>query len=277
MHIVSGRFDVTGEVAGLAREAYLRFIDENALWWTIYPSVAALEKDIVQAGIELLRGDGGCRGNFTGGGTESIMLAVKAARDYCRERQPAIQRPNIVLPVSAHPAFHKAAHYLGVEVRTTGVETTAFRADVTAFCDAIDAQTILCVGSAPNFSHGTVDPIAAMSEIARERGVLFHVDGCVGGIYLSHLRMLGRFDKPFDFSLPGVTSISADLHKYGYAPKNASLVLYRNPELRRHAWYINSATTDYIVFNSTVQSTRTAGPLAAAWVTMRRQASPHLR
>ncbi len=268
-HIASGRFDISPDVATLAREAYLQFIDENALWWTIYPSIAAMEKDVVQAGIELLRGNAGCRGNFTSGGTESIMLAVKAARDYCRAKKPQITRPNIVLPVTAHPAFHKAAHYLGVETVMTEVETQGFRAEPESFRNAIDEQTILCVGSAPNFSHGTVDPIATLSEIARERGILFHVDGCVGGLYLSHLRMLGRYDQPFDFSLPGVTSISADLHKYGYAPKNASLVLYRTPELRQHAWYINSATTDYIVFNTTVQSTRTAGSLAAAWATLR--------
>ncbi len=268
-HIVSGRFDVSGEVAGLAKEAYLQFIDENALWWTMYPSLVAMEKDIVQAGIELLRGNAGCRGNFTSGGTESILLAVKSAREYARSKRPHVQQPNIVLPISAHPAFHKAAHYLGIDIIMTDVEPEGFRAELGSFRAAINENTILCVGSAPNFSHGTVDPIAEMSEIACESGILFHVDGCVGALYLSHLRMLGRFEKPFDFSLPGVTSISADLHKYGYAPKNASLVLYRTPELRQHAWYINSATTDYIVFNTTVQSTRTAGPLAAAWVTMR--------
>ncbi|MGJ8668782.1 MAG: pyridoxal phosphate-dependent decarboxylase family protein [Oceanococcus sp.] len=267
--ILSGRFDPAEDVATLAKEAYLRYLDLNALYFNLFPSISQMEKDIVGAVKELLRGSGSCCGNFTSGGTESIMLAMKAARDFCRATKPHITQPNIVLPITAHPAFHKAADYLGLTVIMTTVDTTGFRADLTAFADAINDQTIICVGSAPNFSHGTVDPIEEMSEIARERGILFHVDACVGGLYLSHLRMAGRFHKAIDFSLPGVTSISTDLHKYGYAPKNASIVLFRTPQLRQHAWFVNSRTTEYTVFNTTVQSTRTAGPVAAAWVTMR--------
>ena len=267
--ILSGRFDPAEDVAELAKAAYLQFLDLNALYFNLFPSITRMEQDIVAAVRELLRGGASCCGNFTSGGTESIMLAMKAARDHSRATRPEITRPNIVLPITAHPAFHKAAQYLGLEIITTAVDTTGFRADLDAFADAINDQTIVAVGSAPNFSHGTVDPIEAMSEIARERGLLFHVDACVGGLYLSHLRLAGRFDKAIDFSLPGVTSISTDLHKYGYAPKNASVVLFRNPQLRQHAWFVNSATTEYPVFNTTVQSTRTAGPVAAAWVTMR--------
>ena len=267
--ILSGRFDPGEDVSKVAKTAYLRYLDQNALYFNLFPSITQMEKDIVGAVRELLRGGGSVCGNFTSGGTESIMLAMKSARDFSRANRPDVTRPNIVLPITAHPAFHKAAQYLGLEVIVTPVDTTGFRADVDAFADAINEQTIVGVGSAPNFSHGTVDPIEQMAGIAKDKGILFHVDACVGGLYLSHLRMAGRFDKAIDFSLPGVSSMSTDLHKYGYAPKNASIVLFRTPQLRQHAWFVNSQTTEYPVFNTTVQSTRTAGPVAAAWATFR--------
>ncbi|HYC57890.1 MAG TPA: aminotransferase class V-fold PLP-dependent enzyme, partial [Candidatus Binatia bacterium] len=205
----------------------------------------------------------------TSGGTESILMAVKASRDHARANRPHIRHPKIVVPITAHPAFHKAAHYLGLEVVVTPVDTTGFRADVDAFEKALDADVVLGVGSAPNFSHGTIDPIGRMAAAAKERGVLFHVDGCVGGIYLSIMRRMGEKLPDFDFSVDGVTSISADLHKYGYAPKNASVVLYRNRDLRRHAFFVCSGTTEYAVINPTAQSSRTGGPVAAAWAILK--------
>ena len=267
--ILSGRFDPGQSVSDVAKAAYLRYLDQNVLYFNLFPSLMQMEGDIVGAVKELLRGTDTVCGNFTSGGTESIMLAMKAARDFSKATRPEIAQPNIVLPITAHPAFHKAAQYLGLEIIVTPVDTTGFRADVQAFADTINSQTIVGVGSAPNFSHGTVDPIEEMSIIAQEKGILFHVDACVGGLYLSHLRMAGRFDKAIDFSLPGVTSISTDLHKYGYTPKNASVVLFRHSQLRQNAWFVNSQTTEYPVFNTTVQSTRTAGPIAAAWATFR--------
>ncbi|WP_165390347.1 aspartate aminotransferase family protein [Thalassococcus sp. S3] len=267
--IVSGLYDPGAEINDLAKSAYGMFLSQNALYFNLYPSVARMEQDLVGAALTLLRGDGSSCGNITSGGTESIMLAVKSARDTARQTRPEVTKPRIVLPITAHPAFHKAAHYLGIETVVTKVDPTGFRADLSDFEAALDDQTILAVGSAPNYSHGTVDPISEMSELARSKGILFHVDGCVGGLYLSYMRRLGLRDKPFDFSLPGVTSISVDLHKYGYAPKNASLVLYRNRALRQAAWFINSSTTEYAVINPTVQSSRTSGPIAAAWAVMR--------
>jgi sphinganine-1-phosphate aldolase len=130
-------------------------------------------------------------------------------------------------------------------------------------------NTIIAVGSAPNFSHGSIDPIAEMAEMAQKRNILFHVDGCVGGIYLSIMRRMGEPVRDFDFSVPGVTSISADLHKYGYTPKNASVILYRNRDLRKYAWFICSSTTEYVVINATTQSSKTGGPVAAAWAMLR--------
>jgi glutamate/tyrosine decarboxylase-like PLP-dependent enzyme len=267
--ILTGLYDAGGDAHAVAVEAYTRFLAQNALYINMYPSLAKLEREVVAAVAELLRGDGDVAGNITSGGTESILLAVKTARDWSRANRPNVHTPQIVLPVTAHPAFHKAAHYLGLEVVVTPVDATGFRADVAAFAAAMGPNAILGVGSAPNFSHGTIDPIAEMAAIARERGALFHVDGCVGGIYLSVLRRMGERVRDFDFAIPGVTSISADLHKYGYAPKNASVLLYRNRDLRSHAWFVCSSTTEYAVINPTVQSSRTGGPIAAAWAVMR--------
>ena len=267
--ILTGLYDAGGEAHAVAVEAYTRFLAQNALYINMYPSLGKLEREVVASVAELLRGDDQVAGNITSGGTESILLAVKAARDWSRANRPHVTAPQVVVPVTAHPAFHKAAHYLGLEVVVTPVDTTGFRADVAAFAAAMGPNAILGVGSAPNFSHGTIDPIGEMAAIARERGALFHVDGCVGGIYLSILRRMGERVRDFDFSLPGVTSISADLHKYGYAPKNASVLVYRNRDLRSYAWVVCSSTTEYAVINPTVQSSRTGGPIAAAWAVLR--------
>jgi sphinganine-1-phosphate aldolase len=144
-----------------------------------------------------------------------------------------------------------------------------YRADLKSFEKALRENTIIAVGSAPNFSHGSIDPITEMADMAKKRNILFHVDGCVGGIYLSIMRRMGEPVRDFDFTVPGVTSISADLHKYGYTPKNASVILYRNRELRKFAWFICSTTTEYVVINATTQSSKTGGPFAAAWAMLR--------
>lgn len=267
--LLTGLYDAGEGAHGLAVEAYTRFLAQNALYINMYPSLGRLERDVVASVGQLLRADDDVVGSITSGGTESILMAVKTARDWSREHRPHITAPEIVLPVTAHPAFLKAAHYLGLRVVQTAVDTTGFRADVAAFAAALGPNAILGVASAPNFSHGTIDPIPAMAAVAKERGALFHVDGCVGGIYLSVLRRMGTPLPDFDFSVPGVTSISADLHKYGYAPKNASVVLYRNRELRKFAWFVCSSTTEYAVINPTAQSSRTGGPVAAAWAVLR--------
>ncbi len=267
--LLTGLYDAGEGAHDLAVEAYTRFLAQNALYINMYPSLGRLERDIVASIAELLRADADVVGSITSGGTESILMAVKTARDWSREHRPHITRPEIVLPVTAHPAFLKAAHYLDVRVVQTPVDTTGFRADVGAFRDAFGPDVILGVGSAPNFSHGTIDPVPELAAIAKGRGALFHVDGCVGGIYLSVMRRMGLAVRDFDFSVPGVTSISADLHKYGYAPKNASVVLYRDRELRKHAWFVCSSTTEYAVINPTAQSSRTGGPVAAAWAILR--------
>lgn len=266
--ILTGIYDPGRETEAVVKQAYTNFLTENVLYPNLFPSLLQLENEVVRALADLLRGDADVVGNCTSGGTESIMLAVKAARDRARAEHPEIENPEIVLPQTAHPAFSKAAHYLGLKVVMTPFDLTSFRADPQAMRQAITPNTILLVASAPCYSHGVIDPIAEIAEIARERGVLLHVDACVGGIHLSLLRKAGYALADFDFSVPGVTSLSVDMHKYGYAPKNVSVILYRERALRRYAFFASADTTAYAVLNPTVLSSKSGGPLAGAWAAL---------
>jgi sphinganine-1-phosphate aldolase len=249
------------EVHEAAHRAYAEMLEVNMLDPTAFPSMVALEKQVVGA-VAALLGRPGAPGIFTGGGTESIMLAVKAARDA---RPGAAQ---VVLPVTAHPAFHKAAHYLGMEIVPVPVDPATFRASVPAVEAAVHDRTAMVVASAPSYPQGVVDPVEEIAAIAASRGVPCHVDACVGGWLLPWLREAGAHVPPFDLSVPGVTSISCDLHKYGYAPKGASVLLFRDAALRRKAYFASAAWPGYTIINATVQSSRSAGPLAGAWATL---------
>lgn len=249
----------------LAGDVYRQFLATNGLDPTAFPSLMRLENEVVGFAAEHLGGGPEAAGSFTSGGTESLILAVKTAREWAREHRPQVKRPKLVLPVSAHAALHKAAHYLGVETVLTPVDPESFRADVPALAAAIDDDTILVAASAASYAHGVVDPIAEIAAVARARGVLFHVDACIGGFLLPYFRRLGAAVPDFDLSVPGVTSISMDLHKYAYAPKGASVLLHRERSLRRHQFYACARWTGYPVVNATVQSTKSGGPLAAAW------------
>lgn len=255
-------------VHDLAATAYLEMLEVNCLDPTAFPSIVALERRIVAAVAGRLGGGPDTPGIFTSGGTESIMLVVKAARDARLAGGPPVEgRPRIVLPVTAHPAFHKAAHYLGVDVDAVPVDAS-FRADPAAVAAALTPQTVLVVASAPSYPQGVLDPVEEIARIAASAGVPCHVDACVGGWILPWLRDTGRPVPPFDLSVPGVTSLSCDLHKYGYAPKGASVVLFADEALRRHAYFASARWPGYTVINATVQSSRSAGPLGAAWATL---------
>lgn len=262
-------YDPGPELAELAAKAYLLYLTENALDPTAFPSLVRLENEVVRMIADLLRGDDRVVGNFTSGGTESILLAVKTARDLARAERPQITAPEIVLPRTAHSAFHKAAWYFGLKPVVTPINPVTFQADVEAMRKAITRNTVLLVGSAPGYAQGVVDPIEEIGRLALEHNVLFHVDACVGGIHLSFMRLNGYETPPFDFSVPGVTSISADMHKYGYAPKGASTILYRNKEIRKHQLFACAATATYALINSTVLSTKSGGPIAAAWAMLK--------
>ncbi len=261
-------YDAGREAEDIGKEAYVRFLGENALDPTAFPSAHRLEAEIIGIAASHLGGNERTTGNFTSGGTESIMLAVKAARDHARRERPAIVRPEIVLPTTGHAAFRKAAHYLGMEVVAVDVDPRTFKADAQGMKRAVTPSTVLLVGSAPSWAHGAMDPIREIGELALETGVLFHVDACVGGFLLPYFRRLGVPVPEFDFRVPGVTSMSMDLHKYAFAPKGASMVMYRDKALRRHQIFGCAEWPGYTVVNPTVQSSKSAGPLAAAWAVM---------
>ena len=260
------------EAEEVGKAAYASFLTENGLDPTSFPSLLAFENDVVAMLLAHLGGNEAGAGNFTSGGTESIILAVKSAREFARTHRPELfvdgRRPAIVLPTTAHAAFHKAADYLEMRVIAVPVDHQTYQADIAAMAAAIDDDTVLMVGSAPSYAHGVIDPITAMGELALERKLLFHVDACVGGFLLPFFRELGAPVPAFELAVPGVTSLSVDLHKYAFCPKGASLVLYNDRSLREKQIFACTEWSGYSVVNPAVQSSKTGGPLAAAWAVL---------
>lgn len=261
-------YDPGPEAEEVIKEAYMMYLSENGLDPTAFPSALQLEQELVAMAASHLRGDDQVVGNFTSGGTESILLAVKTARDWARANRPEIREPEMVLPVTAHAAFQKAAQYFCVKPVLIPVDPRTFKADPAKMAAAITPNTILLVGSAVSYAHGVVDPIAALGELAQKHGILLHVDACMGGFLLPYFRRLGAPVPDFEFHVPGVTSMSMDFHKYAFAAKGASVILYRNAELRQYQIFTCATWTGYTMINPTVQSTKSAGPMAAAWAVL---------
>jgi glutamate/tyrosine decarboxylase-like PLP-dependent enzyme len=209
------------------------------------------------------RGEADIVGTVTSGGTESILLAMKTYRDWAREEK-GITEPEMVAPVTAHAAFDKAAEYFNLKMVRIPLDA-GYRADVDAAREAITPNTVVLVGSAPTFPHGVIDPIKDLSEIAREHGIGFHTDACLGGFLLPWVERLGYPVPPFDFRLPGVTSMSADTHKYGYAAKGSSVVLYRGPDLRRYQYYTATEWPGGLYYSPTFAGSRPGALSAVCW------------
>src|SRR3954453_14447526 len=251
------------DIDRIGREAVAAYAGSNGLDPTAFPSLLQMENDLVGFALDLLVGPTTAVGTVTSGGTESVLLAVQAARDA----HPEVTDPRMVLPSTAHAAFHKAAHYFGVEPVLVPVGA-GFLADAAATEAAVDAapgRTVLVVASAPSYAHGVVDPVTELAALAAARGIRCHVDACIGGWVLPYAARLGRAVTPWTFAVEGVTSISVDLHKYGYAPKGTSLLLHRSSEIRRPQFFASAAWPGYTMLNSTMQSTKSGGPLAGAW------------
>ncbi|QJY47692.1 pyridoxal phosphate-dependent decarboxylase family protein [Pseudonocardia broussonetiae] len=247
-------------VDALAAQAHALASSTNGLDPTAFPSMLRCENELVGEAAALLGGGAHTAGTVTSGGTESCLLAVLAAR----EARPDVPRPRMVLPDTAHPAFDKAAHYFGMEAVRVPVDPVTLAADPSAMAAALDDRTVLVVVSAPSYAHGVLDPVAPVAAAAAARGIRCHVDACIGGWVLPHLDAA-----PFDLSVPGVTSIAVDLHKYAYCPKGTSVLLHADAALRRPQYFASAAWPGYTMVNPTMQSTRSGGPVAAAWAVVR--------
>lgn len=239
----------------------------NPLHADVWPSTTKFEAEIVAMTADMLGGAGqGVCGTISSGGTESIMLAMKTYRDWAREKK-GITKPEMIVPITAHAAFDKASQYFNIKTIHIPVDEN-FRADVNAARKAITPNTIVIVGSAPSYPHGAIDPIAELSELARQNQIGCHVDGCLGGFVLPWAEKLGYPVPPFDFRLPGVTSMSADTHKYGYAAKGTSVILYRGEELRHFQYYTATDWPGGLYFSPTFAGSRPGALSAACWAAL---------
>ncbi|GAA2149342.1 glutamate/tyrosine decarboxylase-like PLP-dependent enzyme [Humibacillus xanthopallidus] len=245
----------------IGREVLASFSSTNGLDPTAFPSLLAMENDLVGIAGRLVDAPDGFAGVVTSGGTESILLAVLAARDG----RPDVTAPRMVLPTTAHAAFHKAAHWLGVEPVFVDVDPVTKRAVPEAMAAAIDDRTVLVVASAPSYAHGVIDPVEPIAAAAAAAGVRCHVDACIGGWVLPHLRGSEPDQLPWTFAVDGVTSLSLDLHKYAYTPKGVSILLHGSAAQRRPHLFASARWPGYTMLNTTAQSTKSGGPLAAAW------------
>ena len=257
------------EVKSLLEAAFLKCFSENALNPMAFPSLRRMETEALAIAAGLL-GDPNAVGTLTSGGTESVLMAVKTARDWGRAEK-GITKPQMLLPTTAHPAFVKAAHYFDVEPIWLPVRAD-FRADAAAAADLLTERTVLIVGSSVAYPHGVIDPIEQLAALAQARGILCHVDSCLGGMILPFVEVIdgeqGRHMPLWDMRVPGVTSISCDLHKYGYAAKGASLILYRDRALRKHQFMSHADWPGGLWGSPSAAGTRPGGPIAAAWAVL---------
>jgi sphinganine-1-phosphate aldolase len=262
------------DVEEVARRAHDRFVWYNALNPDVKPSLREMQRSVLGATAWLLSGGAvdagedaaGLAGFMTSGGTESILMGVKAAKVRAASER-AVDRPNIVLPTSAHAAFNKACEYFGIEPRRIEVGDD-YRADVDAMADAVDDETVLIVGSAPQYPQGVIDPIPEIAAIAEDRGINCHVDACMGGFTLPFLERAGLIDAQWDFRVPGVTTISADLHKYGFVPKGASVIMHRDKGSRRNQTFVFDGWLGGFYASSGILGTKPGGPIAASYATL---------
>ncbi|MGY3473525.1 pyridoxal phosphate-dependent decarboxylase family protein [Bradyrhizobium ottawaense] len=259
-------YHYTDELLRVSQEAYMEYFTENAMGSNAFPSVAQLEREVIEMGIGLLGGGAAAGGTFTSGGTESIFLALKTAREWAR-REMGIDQPKIVMAVSGHASVDKSAGYLGMDVVRTPLRED-FRADTKLLEGAIDERTCMLYASAPGYPHGVFDPIEEIGALAMKHGLWLHVDTCVGGFLAPFAREIGYPIPPFDLSVPGVYSLSADLHKYGFAAKGASLFLLADRDHQKYQRFEFSNWPRGSFLSHTFQGSRAAGPIASAWAVM---------
>lgn len=261
-------YQYSPEHTDFLKQAHNLFFSENGLNPTAFRSLLRMERETIEMAADLFHGDEQTAGCVTSGGTESLLLVVLNLRNRARRTKPWIRRPEIVAPESVHVAVMKGCEYFDVRLRLVPCAAD-FRADPAAMERALTRNTIGIIVSAPSYPYGTLDPVADIAALAQRRGIPCHVDACLGGFFLPWLPHAGRDIPPFDFQLPGVTSISADLHKYAYAAKGASVLLYRDRSLLRHQVFAEVNWCGGAYGGLTLAGTRPGGPIAAAWAALR--------
>ncbi|HVW69623.1 MAG TPA: aminotransferase class V-fold PLP-dependent enzyme [Steroidobacteraceae bacterium] len=255
------------DVQAVAKYAFEHFMSDNGFFSLYLPYMQQIEQEVISMGVSLLHPGPTSTGNFTSGGTESNFSALHAAREWAKTHKPGVKKPNVVAPFTIHPSFQKGARYLDIEVITTDLDA-AGRGVAANIAAAINDDTIMIAASAPTWHFGRIDPIPEIAAIAADAGLWMHVDACVGGYLSPFLEMLGEQLTAWDFRVPGVTSISADLHKFGYCPKPASTIYFREAELQKYHYV---AIEDHFLGTyklASLSGSRSAGPIFAAWAVM---------
>lgn len=255
------------DLVALTQTVYGRASYTNPLHADIFPGVCKMEAEVVRMTANLFHGGPEACGTMTTGGTESLIMACKAYRDYARETK-GITKPNIVMPVTAHSGFDKAAQYLNLHVKTVELDKASMTVNIRKMEAAITKNTIMLVGSAPNYPYGTLDNIEAIAKLGRKYNIPVHVDACLGGFVIIFMKRAGYPLPPFDFRVPGVTSISADTHKYGFAPKGSSVILYSDKKYRRHQFTVTTDWPGGVYGSPSVNGSRAGGVIAATWATL---------
>ncbi len=255
------------EHSAFLKKAHNKFFSENGLNPMAFKSLKRFETDVISAMAKLLNGPEGTVGTINSGGTESILLAMHTYRERSRRKKPWVRTPEVVIATTAHPAFDKAAHYFGIKLRKAPIDDD-FRVNVGAIKRLINRNTAAVVVSAPHYCQGVIDPVEEVAAITQKKNIPLHVDACVGGLMLPWVEKLGWPVVPWDFRVEGVTSISADLHKYGYAAKGASVVVYRDMEYLKDQFFVATDWPGGIYASANIPGTRPGGPIAAAWATL---------
>lgn len=265
---IGGSYFGGEDVVEVANEAYQMYINYNGLYATkIFPSLVRYESHIVGALLEMMNAPMGASGSVTTGGTESLIMAVKTAHAWAHDRRPGATAPEIVVPHAAHPAFDKTAHLMGIKaVRMT--QSPDFRADIEAMERAINDNTIMLAASAPSYPFGITDSIPEIAALAEKHGLWLHVDACHGGFIFPFARKLGYSVPDYDFAVPGVTSISVDVHKLGYANKGVSTLLLRDANLETYQRYTFDAWPSGTYSTQNLMGSRSGGGLASAWAVL---------
>lgn len=251
----------------LVTEVYGKASYTNPLHVDVFPGICKMEAEVIRMTATLFNGNAKTCGTMTTGGTESIMMACKAYRDYGRDVK-GITKPNMVMPVTAHTAFDKSAKYFQIFPKTVKVDPVTRKVDIKSMERAINSNTVMLVGSAPNYPYGTMDDIEAIAKLGKKYNIPVHVDACLGGFLIIFMRRAGYQVAAFDFSIDGVTSISADTHKYGFAPKGSSVILYSEKKYRHYQYTVTTEWPGGVYGSPTVNGSRAGGIIAATWATL---------